>query len=594
MSLLKEKVAIVPDQPGCYLMKNKHGTVIYVGKAKVLRNRVRSYFRAAHDIKTQRLVSEIEDFEWIVTSSDMEALILERTLIRKYKPRYNILLKDDKSYPYLKITNERHPRLITTRKIKKDGAKYFGPYPNAYAANETKKLLDRLYPLRKCETMPNRVCLYYHIGQCLAPCEFEVSKNENQKIASEISRFLNGEHKDIKQEITEKMHQASENLEFERAKELRDQVQHIETVMEKQKMALSDLTDKDIFGCAYDKGWMCVQVFFIRQGNLIERDVSLFPMYQDAEDDFYTFIGQFYLNDQHKKPKEILVPSSVDENIVSEFLGAKALQPKRGQKKSLVDLACKNAKLALKEKFALIERDEQKTVIAVERLGEALQIDTPHRIEAFDNSNIQGVDPVSAMVSFLDGKPDKNNYRKYKIKTVKGPDDYESMREVVRRRYTRLLREEQPLPDLIVIDGGKGQISAAQSVIEDELGLLIPVCGLVKDDKHRTSQLMKGDPPEVVNLSKTSQEFYLLQRIQDEVHRFAISFHRNTRKKTMFSSILDEVSGIGEKRKRALLKHFGSLKRLKEASVEEIQNAGIPEPAALALYERIQQEKETS
>ncbi|UTR11308.1 excinuclease ABC subunit UvrC [Evansella sp. LMS18] len=594
MSLLKEKVAIVPDQPGCYLMKNKHGTVIYVGKAKVLRNRVRSYFRAAHDIKTQRLVSEIEDFEWIVTSSDMEALILERTLIRKYKPRYNILLKDDKSYPYLKITNERHPRLITTRKIKKDGAKYFGPYPNAYAANETKKLLDRLYPLRKCETMPNRVCLYYHIGQCLAPCEFEVTKNENQKIAGEISRFLNGEHKDIKQEITEKMHQAAENLEFERAKELRDQVQHIETVMEKQKMALSDLTDKDIFGCAYDKGWMCVQVFFIRQGNLIERDVSLFPMYQDAEDDFYTFIGQFYLNDQHKKPKEILVPSSVDEKIVSEFLGTKALQPKRGQKKSLVDLACKNARLALKEKFALIERDEQKTVIAVERLGEALQIDTPHRIEAFDNSNIQGVDPVSAMVSFLDGKPDKNHYRKYKIKTVKGPDDYESMREVVRRRYTRLLREEQPLPDLIVIDGGKGQISAAQSVIEDELGLSIPVCGLVKDEKHRTSQLMKGDPPAVVHLSKTSQEFYLLQRIQDEVHRFAISFHRNTRKKTMFSSILDEVSGIGEKRKRALLKHFGSLKRLKEASVEEIQNAGIPEPAALALYERIQKEKETS
>nr|WP_272873291.1 excinuclease ABC subunit UvrC [Alteribacter salitolerans] len=589
---LKEKISLVPAQPGCYLMKNKHGTIIYVGKAKVLRNRVRSYFSGSHDKKTQRLVSEIRDFEYIVTSSNVEALVLEQNLIKKYEPRYNVLLKDDKHYPYLKVTNEEHPRLITTRKVKKDGAKYFGPYPNAFAANETKKLLDRIYPLRKCRTLPDRVCLYYHIGQCMAPCEFEVSQEKNKEIVSQVVRFLNGGHKEIKDELFKKMHEASEELNFERAKELRDQVQHIEAVMEKQKMALTDLVDRDVFGFAYDKGWMCIQVFFVRQGKLIERDVSMFPMYQDPEDDFYTFIGQFYDDDQHKKPKEIFLPEEADEALVSEFLDVNALKPKKGQKKELVKLAVKNASIALKEKFDLIDRDEKKTIVAVEELGKALHIDTPHRIEAFDNSNIQGVDPVSAMVSFLDGKPDKKSYRKYKIRSVEGPDDYDSMREVVRRRYFRLLKDEQPLPDLIVIDGGKGQISAAQGVLEDELGLAIPVCGLVKDEKHRTSQLMIGDPPRVVPLKKTSQEFYLLQRIQDEVHRFAISFHRNVRKKTMFTSILDDIEGIGEKRKKALLKHFGSVKRLKEASVDEIRGAGVPAAVAEKLKEKLEAEKE--
>ncbi|PYZ97290.1 excinuclease ABC subunit C [Alteribacter lacisalsi] len=587
MDTLKNKLSLLPDDPGCYLMKNKHGTIIYVGKAKVLKNRVRSYFSGSHDLKTQRLVSEIRDFEYIVTSSNVEALVLEQNLIKKYEPRYNVLLKDDKHYPYLKITREEHPRLITTRKVKKDGGKYFGPYPNAFAANETKKLLDKIYPLRKCRTLPDRVCLYYHIGQCLAPCEFEVTPEKNKELVTEITRFLNGGHKEIKKELTEKMEKAAEELNFERAKELRDQVQHIEAVMEKQKMALTDLVDRDVFGISYDKGWMCVQVFFVRQGKLIERDVSMFPMYQEVADDFYTFIGQFYDDPQHKKPNEIFVPEEADENLVSEFLGVKAFKPKKGQKRELVNLAGKNASIALKEKFNLIERDEKKTIVAVDELGKALQIDTPHRIEAFDNSNIQGVDPVSAMVSFLDGKPDKKSYRKYKIKSVEGPDDYESMREVVRRRYFRLLKEEQPLPDLIVIDGGKGQISAAQSILEDELGLAIPVCGLVKDDKHRTSQLMIGDPPRVVPLKKTSEEFYLLQRIQDEVHRFAISFHRNVRKKGMFTSVLDEVEGIGEKRKKALLRHFGSVKRIKEASEEDFRNAGLPAGVAENLRKKL-------
>lgn len=590
METIKEKLQLLPSQPGCYLMKNQQGTIIYIGKAKVLRNRVRSYFTGSHDKKTQMLVSEIVDFEYIVTASDLEALVLEQNLIKKYEPRYNILLKDDKSYPFIKITKETHPRLMTTRKVKKDGAKYFGPYPNAQAANETKKLLDRLYPLRKCRTMPDRVCLYYHIGQCLAPCEFTVTQEQNQQMIKEMAQFLNGGHKKIKEDITNKMYAASEEMDFERAKEFRDQVKHIESVMEKQNMTMTEQKDRDVFGYYVDRGWMCIQVFFVRQGKLIERDVSTFPTYQDPVDDFYTFLGQFYLETQHKKPSEIFVPHETDAEIISQFLNVKTLQPQRGQKKELVELAVKNAKMALSEKFQLIERDEKRTVHAVDKLGKAMNISAPHRIEAFDNSNIQGVDPVSAMVSFLDGKPDKKNYRKYKVKTVQGPDDYESMREVIRRRYSRLLKEEQPLPDLIVIDGGRGQISSAQEVLEHELGLDIPVCGLAKDSRHRTSQLMMGDPPVPVELSKTSEEFYLLQRIQDEVHRFAISFHRNVRKQTMFTSVLDDIEGIGEKRKRMLLKEFGSLKRLKEASMEEIERVGIPQAVARSLANAIKED----
>ncbi|MFC5712711.1 excinuclease ABC subunit UvrC [Thalassorhabdus alkalitolerans] len=590
MSQLKEKLAVLPDQPGCYLMKNKNNTVIYVGKAKVLKNRVRSYFTGSHDGKTQRLVSEIRDFEYIITSSNLEALILEMNLIKKYEPKYNVLLKDDKSYPYLKITNDTHPRLLTTRKVKKDGGKYFGPYPNAFAANETKKLLDRLYPLRKCRTLPDRVCLYYHIGQCLAPCEFPVSKEQNKEMVQEIVRFLNNGHQDVKAELQEKMNVAAEELNFERAKELRDMVQHIDSVMEKQKMMIKDQTDRDIFAYSFDKGWICVQVFFVRQGKLIERDVSVFPYYQDAEDAFLTFLGQFYLKAEHIKPKEIFIPAHLDREMVEKLLEVKVYQPKRGEKLELVKLAEKNAEAALKERFALIERDEERTIKAVDKLGEALGIDTPHHIEAFDNSNIQGADPVAAMVTFIDGKPSKKDYRKYKVRSVKGPDDYASMKEVVRRRYLRLLKEQSPLPDLIVIDGGKGQLSAAQSVLKDELDLLTPVVGLAKDEKHKTAQLVMGDPPEFVTLKRDSPEFYLLQRVQDEVHRFAITFHRQKRGKTMFTSVLDDVPGVGEKRKRSLLKHFGSVKKMKEASLEDFRHASIPDKVAKDIMQRLNEE----
>lgn len=584
---LKEKLAVLPAQPGCYLMKDKNGTVIYVGKSKLLRNRVRSYFMGAHDMKTQRLVREIVDFEYIVTSSEIEALILEMNLIKKYDPKYNVLLKDDKSYPYLKITNERHPRLIITRKVKKDKGKYFGPYPNVLAARETKKLLDRLYPLRKCNNPKGRYCLYYHMNQCFACADEPPTKEDYQKIIQEVTSFLNGGHQSIKKDLKEKMLKASEELNFERAKEYRDLIQHIDAVMEQQKVTLNDRTDRDIFGFSYDKGWMCVQVFFVRQGKLIERDVSIFPFFDEPVEAFHSFVGSFYLHHHHPKPKQILVPLATDTEMLSKLLETDVHTPMRGRKKELTNLANKNAKIALEEKFQLIERDEERTIRAVEKLGEKLHIETPYRIEAFDNSNIQGTDPVSAMVVFIDGKPAKKEYRKYKIRGVEGPDDYDTMREVVRRRYTRLLKEGAALPDLIVVDGGKGQMSAALDVLENELGLSIPLCGLAKDDKHRTSELLYGDPPEAVELDRRSQEFYLIQRIQDEVHRFAITFHRQLRGKSAFQSKLDEIEGVGPQRKKLLLTHFKSITEIANAEEQDLTKLGIPQPVAQNILEKL-------
>ncbi|SDK41875.1 excinuclease ABC subunit UvrC [Sediminibacillus albus] len=588
---IKEKLAVLPAQPGCYLMKDKHGTVIYVGKSKALKNRVRSYFTGANDQKTQRLVQEITEFEYIVTSSEIEALILEMNLIKKYDPKYNVLLKDDKTYPYIKITAEEHPRLIVTRKVNRDKAKYFGPYPNVIAARETKKLLDRLYPLRKCNKMPDRVCLYYHMNQCLGPCVYPVSQETNKQIVQSISSFLSGGHKEIKNELKEKMYKASEELDFERAKELRDQIQHIDSVMEQQKMTLKDQIDRDIFGYSYDKGWMCVQVFFVRQGKLIERDVSIFPFFDEPADTFLSFIGRFYLHQNHPKPKQVLVPAPTDNDLLKELLEVDVTVPYRGRKRELVELAEKNAEIALEEKFSIIEKDEERTIKAVEDLGDKLHIETPHRIEAFDNSNIQGTDPVSAMIVFIDGKPDKKQYRKYKVKGVEGPDDYDTMREVVRRRYTRVLKEGLPLPDLIVIDGGKGQMKAASDVLEDELGLDIPLCGLAKDDKHRTSELLYGSPPIVVNLDRNSKEFYLIQRIQDEVHRFAITFHRQLRGKSAFKSELDNIPGVGEKRRRLLLRHFKSITEIKNAELDDLIKLGIPTGTGEAILAHLNSNK---
>ncbi len=588
---IKNKLALLPDQPGCYLMKDKNGTIIYVGKAKILKNRVRSYFTGSHNMKTERLVSEIEDFEYIVTESNIEALLLEINLIKKNDPKYNIMLKDDKTYPFLKITNEKYPRLVITRKVLKDKALYFGPYPDVGAANETKKILDRLFPLRKCKpSQTKEPCLYYHLGQCLCPYYFDVDPKVYTKIVDEVKNFLNGGHEKIESEIHQKMVKAAENMEFEKAAEYRDQIRAIETIMTRQKMTNTDLLDRDVFGYAIDKGWMCVQVFFVRQGKLIERDVSMFPFYNEAEEDFLTYIGQFYQENEHFIPKEVLIPDTIDKPSVEALLDTKVLQPKRGEKKKLVELANKNASVALNERFDLIARKQERTIGAVERLGNAMNIPTPIRIESFDNSNIMGTNPVAAMVVFIDGKPARKEYRKYKIKTVNGPDDYASMREVIYRRYSRVIREGLPLPDLILIDGGKGQVDVAKDVLENQLGIDIPIAGMAKNDKHKTNELLFGTDLAVVPLERNSPEFFLLQRVQDEVHRFAITFHRQLRSKNSFASRLDEIEGLGPKRKKMLLKEFKSLKNITAATIEELQEIGLPKNVAQNVFDKLHQE----
>ena len=593
-NLIKSKLELLPTSPGCYIHKDKNGTIIYVGKAKNLRNRVRSYFRGSHDTKTEALVSEIVDFEFIVTESNVEALLLEINLIKENKPKYNIMLKDDKSYPFIKITNERYPRLIITRQVKKDGGLYFGPYPDVGAANEIKRLLDRIFPFRKCTNPPYKVCFYYHIGQCMAHTICKKDEAFFKAMAQEVSDFLKGQDDKIIDGLKEKMTTAAQTMEFERAAEYRDLIQAIGTLRTKQRVMAKDLQNRDVFGYYVDKGWMCVQVFFVRQGKLIERDVNLFPYYNDPDEDFLTYVGQFYQEKSHLVPNEILIPRDIDEEAVKALVDTKVLKPQRGEKKQLVNLAIKNARVSLEQKFNLLEKSVEKTQGAIENLGRLLQIPTPVRIESFDNSNIMGTSPVSAMVVFVNGKPSKKDYRKYKIKTVVGPDDYASMREVIRRRYGRVQRDGLTPPDLIVIDGGQGQVNIAKQVIQEELGLDIPIAGLQKNDKHQTHELLFGDPLEVVELSRNSQEFFLLQRIQDEVHRFAITFHRQLRSKNSFSSQLDGIEGLGPKRKQNLMKYFKSLTKIKEASVDEIVAVGIPRAVADAVHQHLNLEVDSA
>jgi excinuclease ABC subunit C len=584
---IKHKLELLPDSPGCYIHKDKNGTIIYVGKAKNLKNRVRSYFHGSHDTKTELLVSEIEDFEFIVTGSDTEALLLEINLIQENKPKYNIKLKDDKSYPYIKITDEFYPRLLITRQIKKKDGIYFGPYPDSRAATEIKRLLDRLFPFKKCTNPANKVCFYYHLGQCNAHTICQTDKAYWKGLTEDVKHFLNGKDDKIVNQLKDKMTKASEIMEFERAAEYRDLIQAIGLLRTKQRIMNQDLMDRDIFGYYVEKGWMCVQVFFVRQGKLIQRDVNTFPYYNEAEEDFLTYIGQFYRDSQHFLPKEIFIPQDIDQGLVSALVSAKVIKPQRGEKKQLVNLATKNARVSLQQKFDLLEKDIKKTHGAVENLGNLLNIPKPSRIEAFDNSNIQGTSPVSAMVVFVDGKPSKKDYRKFKIKTVVGPDDYASMREVIYRRYSRVLKDGLTPPDLIIIDGGQGQVKVARDVIVNKLGLDIPIAGLQKNDKHQTHELLFGDPLEVVELPRNSEEFFLLHRIQDEVHRFAITFHRQLRSKNSFSSKLDSIAGLGPKRKQALMKHFKNLSNIQNAAIDDIINCGIPRNIAESIKENL-------
>ena len=589
--LIKHKLELLPDSPGCYLHKDKNGTIIYVGKAKNLKNRVRSYFHGSHNTKTDLLVSEIEDFEYIVTSSNTEALLLEINLIQENMPKYNIKLKDDKSYPYIKITDEVYPRLLIARQVKKNDGLYFGPYPDSGAATEIKRLLDRLFPFKKCTNPANKVCFYYHLGQCNAHTICHTDKAYWDGLKEDVKNFLNGKDNKIVDGLRDKMQTAAAQMEFERAAEYRDLIEAIGLLRTKQRVIHQDMKDRDIFGYAVDKGWMCVQVFFVRNGKLIQRDVNMFPYYNEPEEDFLTYIGQFYQDKKHLLPKEIFIPKDIDEDLVQALAKSKVIKPQRGEKKQLVNLATKNARVSLQQKFDLLEKDIRKTHGAIENLGDLLNIPKPVRIEAFDNSNIQGTSPVSAMVVFVNGKPSRKDYRKFKIKTVVGPDDYASMREVIYRRYSRVLKDGLTPPDLIVIDGGQGQVNVAREVIEDKLGLDIPIAGLQKNDKHQTHELLFGNPLQVVPLPRQSEEFFLLQRIQDEVHRFAITFHRQVRSKNSFSSKLDGISGLGPKRKQLLMKHFKNLTNIQKASIDDIVNCGIPRTVAENIQTTLNQKE---
>jgi len=583
---IEHKLALLPALPGCYIMKDINAKIIYVGKAKNLKNRVRSYFKSSHEGKTAKLVSEIVDFETIITSTNKEAFLLEITLIQKHQPYFNIKLKRGTGYPYIKITNERDPRLLITGDVKKDGGFYFGPYPDVYAAQETLRFLQRVYPLRRCQGHQGRPCLYYHMGQCLGACFKEVPESVYAAQIKEIKRFLNGQVDPVKKELTAKMTTAAEEMQFERAAELRDQLHYIEATVEKQKIISNDNTPRDLFAFYLDKGWLSIQIFFIRQARLIRREKRLFPCVSTPEEELATFILQWYNRKNNVLPREILVPEGVEKKVLTEILNVPIRTPQRGEKKALMEMAQKNSRLVLEEKFRLLELDNRKTVGAQDEIMDALGLPHGHVIEAFDHSHIQGTDPVSAMVTFVDGRAEKKLYRKYKLTQTTdraGANEDANTREVIFRRYSRLLKEDKPLPDLILMDGGIVELNAAKDVLENELGLSIPVAGMVKDNHHKTASLLYGEVDQAIQLDPKSQGFYLLTRIQEEVHRFAISFHRQLRGKNSLSSKLDDIKGVGPKTRTKLLKNFGSMKHIKDASVEELEALGISKTVAQTI-----------
>lgn len=586
---IEHKLALLPDKPGCYLMKNINGQIIYVGKAKNLKNRVRSYFKSSHTGKVAKMVSEVADFETIITSTNKESFLLEITLIQKHQPYFNIKLKRGTGYPYIKITNERDPQIKITSKIKKDGAYYFGPYPNVYAAEETVHFIQKVYPLRRCNGYQGRPCLYYHMGQCLGACFKQVPVSEYEQQIKSIKSFLNGNTANVKQQLTAKMEKAAAALEFERAAEIRDQLHYIKVTVEKQRIISNDKTPRDLFNFYMDKGWLSIQVFFIRQARLMKRERRLFPVVDTADEEMTSFILQFYNRRNNILPREILLPAGLPNQEISEILNVPVRTPERGEKRDLLEMAKENARLTLDEKFRLLEMDKSKTTGAMKEITDALGLPAGHKIEAFDHSHIQGADPVSAMVVFVDGEPAKKLYRKYKLKTViNHADEAASTREVIRRRYSRLLKENKPLPDMIFMDGGEIQMDAVKDVLENELDLHIPVVGMVKNDKHKTADLLFGKDDRHVNLDPRSQGFYLVQRIQDEVHRFAITFHRRVHTRHSLSSRLDEIKGVGPRTRTKLLKKYGSISKIAQASVADIQALGINKPTAQLIKVSLQ------
>lgn len=576
---IAQKLEMLPLKPGCYLMKNKEGEVIYVGKAIKLKNRVHSYFVGSHNYKTTKLVSQIDDFETIVTESEKEALLLEFNLIKKYRPRFNIMFMDDKSYPYLKLTNDKAPMLSVVRNIKDKKAEYFGPFPDASAAYQTKDLLNRLFPLRKCATLPKKVCLYYHIHECLGYCEYKIEDSVKQDMVKKIKRFLKGDTHDVISKLTTEMNEASECLNYEKAKEKHDLIEAILHVTEQQKVQFKDHKNRDVFACYEENGYLCIQNFMIHDGKVLNRDLTIESLVEDVETTFLSFVVQYY--EKNLLPDEILLPDDLDVSVLEEVLDTKILQPKMGNKKQLVNMVKENAKKSLHEKFEIIQRDEVRRNKAIEQLSSLLNSDI-HTIEMIDNSHISGAFNCSGVIVYKDGQPSKSDYRLYRLEEYKG--DTESMKEVLYRRYYRKLLEKQPMSDLLIVDGGITQIHAAQEII-DLLGIDILLVGLVKNEHHRTSQLMNAEG-EIIEIEKDGPLFFFLSEMQNEVHRYAITYHKKLRSKSMNKSILDDIEGIGEVRKKEIFRKFKTVKRLREATLDELKEI-LPTSVAENVYELV-------
>lgn len=585
--MLKDKLKTIPHLPGSYQMRNSNNTIIYVGKAKDLYKRVNSYFKNNVTGKTAKMVSEVVDFTYITTTTEQEAFILELNLIKEYNPKYNVLLKDDKSYPYIEYISKPYPKLKVSRYLnikKKDKKMIFGPYPNAYAARKIVNLINRLYPLKKCDGMPKKVCLYYHIGECLGYCNKLVDKEKLENMEKEILDFLKGNDKILIDKIIKKINIFSENMNFEAALELKNELEYIKVVLDKQKVEIHDFLNRDAISYYFDEGIISVQILFIRNGKIVGSNNDKFYLISEVIDEVNSYILKFY--ETHEIPKEILLENGLNKEIIGNILNTNAIIPIKGNKKSLVDMAKKNAKISLEQEINIIKNDEKRSIVANEELGNLLNIEILDRIDAFDNSNLFGSYAVSGMVVFKNGKPARKEYRKYKVMVDKN-DDYHTMQEVIYRRYYRCLVDKLEMPDLILVDGGISQIRACKSVLES-LKLNIKVCGLRKNEHHRTNELIDGDTEKTIEIPKNSDIFHYLTRIQDEVHRYTIYYHKALRDKGSIASILDNIDGIGKIRKRELIKKYGSVKKMKEASVEELAKI-IPKNVATNLLEYLEE-----
>jgi len=578
---LQKKLELLPDNPGCYLYKDNIGEIIYVGKAKNLKNRVKSYFTGTHNKKTQTLVSKIEDLEYIIVNSEKEALLLENNLIKKYRPYFNIRLKDDKSYPYLMITKEEHPRLLMTRKYKKNNKNiYFGPYVDIKSATEVKKILDKIYPLRKCNPVEKRPCMYYQIGECIGPCAKKITADDYKSQISKIKSFLTGNTKEILTDLQSKLQEHIKNLEFEAAGQIHNYIKSIEVSVQNQVVADSTNVDRDYIGFTFNNDYICIQIFLSRLGNIIERKVEYFNLYDTPEEILYSYLLQYYA--LNKLPKEIYI-DEVDDNLLADVVDCKVIIPKRGNHRKILDTVKENATYYLNNNLAIEELKERKLQVTLNNIAEKLGVNSINSIDAFDNSNIMGVDAVSVKVNFTNGKKNTYNYRKFKIDESMGINDVQTMKEVLYRNY----KDKKTNTELLIVDGGKNHLNVAIDVVHNTLGLKqIKIIGLAKNDKHITEYIITDDY-EVIEFPKTSAEYLFLKQIQDEVHRFAITYHRATKNKNMYKSSLDDIQGIGKVRKNLLLKSFSSLEEIKNAPDEKLLKLGIPKDVIKNLKKRL-------